>query len=93
MSELPPERVRSSNPFQFTTFDLFGPYEIKDEVKKRTKLKTLCCAALLHEQFTPMLSVRSLQKGFSWPIKDLHPSEDAQRIYGLLEGHILWGPN
>lgn len=28
------ERTRPAAPFEFTTIDLFGPYEVKDEVKK-----------------------------------------------------------
>ncbi|KAJ8009689.1 hypothetical protein DPEC_G00094120 [Dallia pectoralis] len=39
MSDLPPERTVPAAPFQFTAVDLFGPYEVKDEVKKRTRLK------------------------------------------------------
>ena len=49
MSELPLERVSPSNPFEFTSVDLFGPYEVRDEIKKRTKLKVwgivFCCMA------------------------------------------------
>ncbi|XP_063747648.1 uncharacterized protein LOC134869709, partial [Eleginops maclovinus] len=39
MSDLPPERTTPAAPFQFTAVDLFGPYEVKDEVKKRVRLK------------------------------------------------------
>ena len=39
MSNLPPERAEPAAPFEFTAMDLFGPYEVKDEVKKRVKLK------------------------------------------------------
>ncbi|KAM4521343.1 uncharacterized protein PAE49_002487, partial [Odontesthes bonariensis] len=49
MADLPPERTSPAAPFEFTTMDLFGPYEVKDEVKKRTKLKVwgivFCCMA------------------------------------------------
>ena len=49
MSDLPPERTDPAAPFEFTTMDLFGPYEVKDEVKKRVKLKVwgivFCCMA------------------------------------------------
>lgn len=49
MSDLPPERSQSSNPFQYTTLDLFGPFEIKDAVKRRTGKKVwgivFCCMA------------------------------------------------
>lgn len=49
MSDLPPERVSPANPFEYTTVDLFGPYIVKDEVRKRVKLKVwaivFCCMA------------------------------------------------
>lgn len=49
MADLPPERTGPAAPFEFTTMDLFGPYEVKDEVKKRTRLKVwgivFCCMA------------------------------------------------
>lgn len=49
MSELPPERVNPAAPFEFTTLDLFGPFEVRDMVKKRTKAKVwgivFCCMA------------------------------------------------
>lgn len=49
MADLPLERTGPATPFEFTTMDLFGPYEVKDEVKKRTRLKVwgivFCCMA------------------------------------------------
>lgn len=49
MSDLPSERITPARPFEFTTLDLFGPYEVKDEVKKKTRLKVwglvFCCMA------------------------------------------------
>lgn len=39
MSALPPERLRPAAPFEFTAMDLFGPYQVRDEVKKRVRLK------------------------------------------------------
>lgn len=49
MSDLPPERVNPAKPFEYTTVDLFGPYMVKDEVKKRVKIKAwgiaFCCMA------------------------------------------------
>lgn len=49
MSDLPPERVKPAEPFEFTTLDLFGPYEVRDEVRKRVRLKVwgivYCCMA------------------------------------------------
>ncbi len=47
MSDLPPERIGPAAPFEFVTVDLFGPYEVKDEVKKKIRLKVwgtvYCC--------------------------------------------------
>lgn len=49
MADLPPERVQPAAPFEFTTLDMFGPFEVKDEVKKRVRLKVwgivFCCMA------------------------------------------------
>ncbi|XP_052429387.1 uncharacterized protein LOC127970733 [Carassius gibelio] len=49
MSDLPPERIGPVAPFEFITVDLFGPYEVKDEVRKRVRLKVwgvvYCCMA------------------------------------------------
>lgn len=49
MSDLPQERITPANPFEYTTVDLFGPYEVKDEVRKKVKLKVwgivFCCMA------------------------------------------------
>ncbi|XP_077480924.1 uncharacterized protein LOC144092035 [Stigmatopora argus] len=49
MSDLPSERTTPARPFQYATVDLFGPYEVKDEVKKRSGLKVwglvFCCMA------------------------------------------------
>lgn len=39
MADVPSERTEPAAPFQFTTIDLFGPYQIKDDVKKRVSLK------------------------------------------------------
>lgn len=39
MSELPLERTKPAAPFEFTTLDLFGPYVVKDTVRRRTKMK------------------------------------------------------
>ncbi|XP_032410348.1 uncharacterized protein LOC116714123 isoform X3 [Xiphophorus hellerii] len=47
MGDLPPERTLPARPFEFTTIDLFGPYEVRDEARKRVKLKVwgiiFCC--------------------------------------------------
>ncbi|GAA6087262.1 uncharacterized protein LOC120473342 [Tachysurus ichikawai] len=34
MSDLPFERITPARPFEYTTVDLFGPYEVKDEVRE-----------------------------------------------------------
>lgn len=39
MADLPPERTEPAAPFEFTTVDLFGPYQVKDDVKKRVTMK------------------------------------------------------
>lgn len=39
MSDLPRERTEPAAPFEYTSVDLFGPYEVIDVVKRRTKLK------------------------------------------------------
>lgn len=49
MSDLPQERTSRANPFEYTTLDLFGPFEVRDAVKKRAKKKVwgivYCCMA------------------------------------------------
>lgn len=49
MSDLPQERTSRANPFEYTTLDLFGPFEVRDAVKKRVKKKVwgvvYCCMA------------------------------------------------
>ena len=39
MSELPLERIEPAAPFEFTALDLFGPYVVRDIVKRKTKMK------------------------------------------------------
>lgn len=39
MGQLPPERLKPSPPFMNTSLDLFGPFIVKDTVKRRTKRK------------------------------------------------------
>ena len=34
MIDLPPERTGPAAPFEFRNVDLFGPYEVRDEVRK-----------------------------------------------------------
>ncbi|KAL1254332.1 hypothetical protein QQF64_016561 [Cirrhinus molitorella] len=49
MGDLPPERTTPSKPFEYTTVDLFGPYEVKDEVRKRVRLKEVKWEVLRQE--------------------------------------------
>ena len=39
IGDLPPERTKPAAPFEFTTIDLFGPYQVKDDINKRVTLK------------------------------------------------------
>lgn len=39
MSELPLEQTEPAAPFEFTKLDLCGPYNIRDTVKRRPKMK------------------------------------------------------
>ncbi|KAL2085037.1 hypothetical protein ACEWY4_020555 [Coilia grayii] len=39
MGDLPVERSRPAAPFQFTSVDLFGPYLVRDDVKRRVSMK------------------------------------------------------
>ncbi|CAM4471325.1 unnamed protein product [Leuciscus chuanchicus] len=39
MADLPPERATPAAPFEFTTVDLFGPFLVKDDIKKRVSMK------------------------------------------------------
>lgn len=49
MGDLPVERSGPAAPFQFLSVDLFGPYLVKDDVKKRVSMKVwgvvFCCMA------------------------------------------------
>ena len=48
MSDLPAVRITPARSFEYTTVDLFGPYEVKDEVRKKVRLKVwgiVCCKA------------------------------------------------
>lgn len=37
MVDLPSERLTPANPFEDTTVDLFGPYEVKNEEEVKTQ--------------------------------------------------------
>ncbi|XP_038139707.1 uncharacterized protein LOC119782698 [Cyprinodon tularosa] len=65
MSDLPQERTRPAAPFEFTTVDLFGPYQVKDDVKRRVKMKVwglaFCCMAsrAIHTELANSMSTES----------------------------------
>lgn len=71
MSDLPPERTQRASPFEFTTLDLFGPFEVKDSVKRRTTKKVwgivYCCMAsrAVHADLTDDQSAESFLQAYS----------------------------
>ncbi|CAL9701094.1 unnamed protein product [Knipowitschia caucasica] len=71
MSDLPLERTHRANPFEFTTLDLFGPFEVRDAVKKRTMKKVwgivFCCMAsrAVHADLVDDLSAESFLQAYS----------------------------
>lgn len=71
MSDLPQERTRRANPFEYTTLDLFGPFEVRDSIKKRTKKKVwgvvYCCMAsrAVHADLVDDLSSESFLQAYS----------------------------
>lgn len=65
MGDLPEERVSPAAPFQFTSVDLFGPYQVKDNVKRRVSMKVwgilFCCMSsrAIHVELANTLSAES----------------------------------
>ena len=65
MGKLPEERTRPAAPFEFIAIDLFGPYQVKDDVKRRASMKVwgvvLCCMAsrAIHVELANTLSTES----------------------------------
>lgn len=65
MGDLPVERLRPASPFQFMSVDLFGPYLVKDEIKRRVSIKVWvviysCVASrALHIDLVSSLSTES----------------------------------
>lgn len=65
MGDLPQERTRPASPFEFTAVDLFGPYQVKDDVRKRVKMKVwgvvFCCMAsrAIHTELANTMSTES----------------------------------
>lgn len=47
MGDLPDERTRPAAPFEFTAVDLFGPYQVRDDIKKSFH-ESLGSGVLLH---------------------------------------------
>ncbi|XP_058474048.1 uncharacterized protein LOC131446677 [Solea solea] len=70
MSELPSERSEPAAPFELTALDLFGPYVVRDTVKRRTKMKVWgvvfsCMASrALHADIVEDLSTDGFLKAY-----------------------------
>lgn len=66
MGNLPEERSSPTAPFQFTSVDLFGPYQVKDDVKRRVSMKVwgvlFCCMAsrAIHVELANTLTSENL---------------------------------
>ncbi|XP_062390786.1 uncharacterized protein LOC134078694 [Sardina pilchardus] len=71
MSNLPQERTKRASPFEYTTLDLFGPFEVKDSVKRRTSKKVwgivFCCmtSRAIHADLTDDQSSESFLQAYS----------------------------
>ncbi|XP_023810653.1 uncharacterized protein LOC105357885 [Oryzias latipes] len=65
MGDLPEERSSPAAPFQFTSVDLFGPYHVKDDIKRRVTMKVwgvvFCCMSsrAIHVELANTLSTES----------------------------------
>lgn len=65
MGDLPGERSRPGSPFQFISVDLFGPYLVRDNVRKRTSNKVwgivFCCmvSRAIHVKLASSMSTES----------------------------------
>ncbi|CAI5671305.1 unnamed protein product [Oreochromis niloticus] len=65
MGDLPEERSNPAAPFEFTAVDLFGPYHVRDDVKRRVTMKVwgvvFCCMAsrAIHVELASTLSTES----------------------------------
>ena len=70
MSELPSVRTRPAAPFEYTTLDLFGPYTVRDVVRRRVKKKVWgmifsCMASrAIHADLVEDLSTESFLKTY-----------------------------
>ena len=71
MSDLPQERTKRASPFEYTTLYLFGPFEVKDAVKRRTSKKVwgivYCCMAsrAVHADLTDDQSTQGFLQAYS----------------------------
>lgn len=65
MGDLPTVRTTPAAPFQFTSIDLFGPYLVRDDVRRRVKIKVwgvlFCCmvSRAIHIELASSLSTES----------------------------------
>lgn len=65
MGDLPEEKTRPTAPFEFTAIDLFGPYQVRDDNKKRVSMKVwgvvFCCMSsrAIHAELANTLSTES----------------------------------
>ena len=65
MGDLPEERTRPTAPFEFTAVDLFGPYQVRDDIKRRVTMKVwgvvFCCMSsrAVHAELASTLSTES----------------------------------
>lgn len=79
MGDPPPERVSPARPFEHTTVGFFGPYDVKDEVRKKVKLKVwgiVFCCMLSRALHTDVVSNQS-SEGFLLAYKsaERHPKK------------------
>lgn len=71
MSDLPQECTERESPLKYRTLDLFGPFEVKDTVKRRTSKKVwgivFCCMAsrAVHVDLADDQSAESFLQAFS----------------------------
>lgn len=65
MGNLPEERLSLAAPCQFMSVDLFGPYQVKDDIKRRVSMKVwgvlFCCMSsrAIHVELANTLTTKS----------------------------------
>ena len=99
IGDLPQERTRPTAPFEFTAVDLFGPYQVKDDVRKRVTIKVwevvFCCMAsrAIHTELANTMSTESFLMS-SYPYKRLqemqHQVNNFWSSWSQLAGHNLF---